>query len=143
MARISRRPVAVFLPLPMTAHTSRLKLPSRKHAAIGAGCVLLAIAVAALLFSGGQTLPGAQNTPELLAPYTPSSNEDSVSAYTPKPHSNTVTILPRSASVRASQPDLSASDALAVLPDEEVTIVEEASPPETAPADAPAAEPAH
>ncbi|MCP9760416.1 hypothetical protein EGI20_14040 [Aquitalea sp. S1-19] len=126
----------------MSEHTSRLKLPSRKHAAIGAGLVLLAIIVATLLSSGGQTLPGAQNGPELLAPYTPSSNEDSVSAYTPKPHSNTVTILPRAASVRSPQPDQAASDALAILA-EEVTIVEEAVPPSAEPADTPAAELTH
>ncbi|MXR37784.1 hypothetical protein [Craterilacuibacter sinensis] len=126
----------------MSEHTSRLKLPSRKHAAIGAGLVLLAIIVATLLSSGGQTLPGAQNGPELLAPYTPSSNEDSVSAYTPKPHSNTVTILPRATSVRTTQPDQAASDALATLA-EEVTIVEEAAPPSAEPADTPAAELTH
>lgn len=126
----------------MSEHTPRLKLPSRKQAAIGAGFVLLAIIVATLLSSGGQTLPGAQNGPELLAPYTPSSNEDSVSAYTPKPHSNTVTILPRAASVRAPQPDQAASDALAVSA-EEVTIVEEAAPPSAEPADTPAAELTH
>lgn len=127
----------------MSEHTPRLKLPSRKHAAIGAGLVLLAIIVATLLSSGGQTLPGAQNGPELLAPYTPSSNEDSVSAYTPKPHSNTVTILPRAASVRTPQPDQAASDALAVLAEDEVTIVEEAAPPSAEPADTPAAELTH
>ncbi|RQW25330.1 hypothetical protein EHS17_11810 [Rhodobacteraceae bacterium CH30] len=126
----------------MSEHTSRLKLPSRKHAAIGAGLVLLAIIVATLLSSGGQTLPGAQNGPELLAPYTPSSNEDSVSAYTPKPHSNTVTILPRATSVRTTQPDQAASDALAILA-EEVTIVEEAAPPSAEPTDSPAAELTH